>query len=80
MSTVSDILVMLGSGAKNRDTNTFANSFIKGTIEAKHQISKVNLSDSIQGCRGCGTCQPNNHHCPIDDLMQDVYPCLIKRI
>lgn len=71
MSTVSDILVMLGSGAKNRDTNTFANSFIKGTIEAKH---------SIQGCRGCGTCQPNNHHCPIDDLMQDVYPCLIKRI
>lgn len=71
---MSNILVVVGSGTKNGNTNRLSDSFIKWAKEAGHQVNKVNLSGNILGCKGCGTCQLNGNHCIIKDTMEEIYP------
>lgn len=71
---MANILVVVGSGMKKGNTDTLVDSFINGANDAGHQINKVNLSNDIQGCLGCGACQLNGHRCLIRDTMQDIYP------
>lgn len=70
---MKNILVVVGSGNRNGNTDTLVESFIKGATESGHHVKKVNLNGHIQGCRGCGACQKNGHHCIIQDQMQDIY-------
>lgn len=73
------ILVIVGSGIKNGNTDKLADAYIKGAEAAGHEITKVFLGDKeIAGCRGCGACQNGKHICAIDDVMQEIYPLLEK--
>lgn len=75
---MKNILVVVGSGNKRGNTNLLADSFIKGAIEAEHYVDKINLSQTIQGCLGCGACQTNGHHCVIQDSMSEIYPLFMQ--
>jgi multimeric flavodoxin WrbA len=68
------ILVVVGSGKLHGNTNQLSDEFIMGALETGHQVKKVNLTENIQGCKGCGVCQNNGHHCVIRDMMKDIYP------
>lgn len=71
------ILVIVGSGIKNGNTDKLADAYIKGAEAARHEITKVFLGDKeIAGCLGCGACQNGKHICAIDDVMQEIYPLL----
>lgn len=68
------IIVVVGSGIKNGNTDRLANAFIKGAQEQGHEIRKVFLGDGvIQGCKGCGACQSGDG-CVLQDRMQSIYP------
>lgn len=71
---MSKILVVVGSGTRNGNTDQLADSFIKGATESGHQVQKVNLTGPIEGCQGCGACQLNGNHCALKDTMQEIYP------
>lgn len=73
-----NILVIVGSGNRHGNTNQLSDYFIKGASEAGHHVMKINLNYVIQGCKGCKACQKNNHHCVIQDQMQDIYPLFEK--
>ena len=69
-----DILLIVGSGIAHANTDTLAESFMRGAIESGHTVSKVFLGDAnISPCRGCNACQHGNP-CAIDDDMQALYP------
>ena len=72
------ILVVVGSGVENGNTDRLADAFVKGAQEAGHEVKKVFLDKGdLHGCRGCGFCQlqePNVTKCAINDVMQEVYP------
>ena len=50
-----------------------ARAFEKGAIQAGHKVKRIVLSKNLQGCQGCGACQINQHHCVIQDSMQEYY-------
>lgn len=73
------ILVIVGSGIKNGNTDRLADAYIKGAEANGHVIYKVFLGDKkIVGCQGCGTCQKGKHICAIEDVMQKIYPLFKK--
>lgn len=73
-----NILVVVGSGIRNGNTDQLADSFIKGAKELGHHAEKVFLGDGvIQGCKGCGVCQ-SGHGCVQEDMMQNIYPLFEK--
>ena len=56
-----EILIIVGSGTENANTDTLAEAFKQGAIEAGHTVSKVFLGDkSITPCNGCNACQHDN--------------------
>ncbi len=73
-----NILVVIGSGNIDGNTNLLAESFIKGATKKGHSVKKINLNGHIQGCQGCGACQKNGHQCVIQDKMQNIYELFEK--
>ena len=67
------ILIVVGSGNINGHTDQLARAFEKGAIQAGHEVKRIVLSKNLQGCQGCGACQINQHHCVIQDSMQEYY-------
>lgn len=71
---MKNILVVVGSGMKNGNTDKLADAFIEGANEAGHHVTKVFLGDKVvNGCMGCNACRWNKP-CVIKDDMQDIYP------
>jgi putative NADPH-quinone reductase len=69
------ILVLMSAWMKNGNTDRVTDSFIKGAVENGHSVTKVYLGAmSLRGCRGCGACLRNGHHCVVNDDMQKLYP------
>lgn len=66
------ILTVMGNGIPNSNTEKLADSFIKGAIEAGHEVEKVRLN-KINDCLGCGACQKNGNKCVQKDDMTDLY-------
>lgn len=75
---MSKILIVVGSGDRNGNTDQLCEAFMKGALDAGNEVEKVNLSGSIEGCMGCGACQKNGNHCVINDKMQSIYPMFDK--
>jgi len=52
------ILVVVGGGRPNGNTNQLVDAFIKGAIEAGHEVEKVSLNKTeVNGCIGCNACR-----------------------
>lgn len=51
-----------------------ADAFMKGALEAGHEVKKAYMGDDLHGCRGCGYCQLTSKGCVIHDVMDEVYP------
>ncbi len=52
------ILVIVGGGRPNGNTNQLVDAFIKGAIEAGHEVDKVSLNKTeVNGCIGCNACR-----------------------
>lgn len=73
-----EILVVVGSGIENANTDTLAEAFTHGAIEEGHTVSKVFLGDAnISPCKGCNACQHGNS-CVVHDDMQALYTLFNK--
>ena len=76
---MKNILVVVGSGRKNGNTEQLADSFIKGAEEAGHHVKKVFLGNkTINGCIGCNACRYGKPCIQKDDfneLIPDIKSC-----
>ena len=69
------ILVVVGSGLRNANTDRLADAFLRVAQDAGHEVKKFFLdNDNLHGCRGCGACQITRKGCVIRDVMQEIYP------
>lgn len=52
------ILVVVGGGRPNGNTNQLADAFIKGSVEVGHEVEKISLNKvEVKGCIGCNACR-----------------------
>lgn len=52
------ILVVLGGGRPNGNTNQLVDAFIRGCSESGHVVEKVSLNKiEVKGCVGCNACR-----------------------
>lgn len=52
------ILVVIGGGRPNGNTNQLVDSFIRGAVEGGHEVEKVSLNKiEVKGCIGCNVCR-----------------------
>lgn len=67
------ILVVVGCGKKNGNTDQLADSFSKGATESGHSVKKVFLGErTIKFCAGCNACLVKGQ-CIINDDMSSIY-------
>ena len=67
------ILVIVGSGRKNGNTEQLADAFILGAKEAGHFVKKINLAGKlINGCTSCGMCRTEGACIQNDDFNEIV--------
>lgn len=67
-----NILVISTSQRLNSNSDILSDEFIKGALEAKHQVHKISLLDKeIQFCKGCLGCQKTGT-CIIKDDVQGI--------
>ena len=69
------VTVLHGSPRRGKNSDTLAESFLKGLTEAgSHQIQHFYINDlDISPCQGCLSCAKPPHDCKIDDDMQSIY-------
>lgn len=61
------ILILSTSMRKGGNSDTLADAFMRGAVEAGHNVEKISLADKkIAFCRGCLSCL-NHHRCVIED-------------
>lgn len=52
------ILVILGGGRANGNTNQLVDAFIHGARDAGHEVEEISLlKTQVQGCLGCNACR-----------------------
>lgn len=55
---MKNILVIQGGGRAKGNTAQLVDSFIRGAVEAGHQVEKISLNKTIvNGCIGCNACR-----------------------
>ncbi len=70
---MKNILVVVGAGKKNGNTDQLADAFIAGATEAGHSVKKIFLGDkTIKFCKGCNACLSKGK-CIVKDDMNDIY-------
>jgi multimeric flavodoxin WrbA len=61
------VLIISTSPRKGGNSDTLAEEFAKGALEAGNEVEKISLADkNIQFCRGCLACQKTKR-CVIRD-------------
>jgi len=54
---MKEILVLTGSPRKRGNSDLMADSFMKGAMEAGHNVTKFKTAfKNINGCRACNSC------------------------
>ena len=62
------ILIISSSPRRKGNSDTLCDEFMRGAIEAGHEVEKIFLRDKrIEYCTGCGTCSVHNKPCPQKD-------------
>lgn len=70
MAYQPQILVLLGSPRKNRNSETLADSFIAPLREAGCTVTKIHVADlNIRHCTGCDACQKTGTCIQKDDMI-----------
>ena len=55
---MKNILVVLGGGRANGNTKQLADAFVKGAVEAGHNVEILSLHElTVKGCMGCNACR-----------------------
>ena len=68
------ILVIVGSGRKDGNTDKLSDAFIAGALKSGHQVTKIHLGEkTISGCIGCNACRWGKA-CILEDDMDEIYP------
>ncbi len=68
------ILVVIGGGRPNGNTEQLVDAFIKGATEAGHEVEKVFLRKTeVKGCMGCNVCRYGKP-CVQKDGFNDLVP------
>ncbi len=68
------ILVVIGGGRPNGNTEQLADAFIKGASAAGHQVEKISLNKvEVKGCTGCNACRYGKP-CVQKDGFNDLVP------
>jgi len=76
MNDKPQILVLLGSPRKNRNSETLADSFLEPLREAGCAVTKIHVSElDIHHCTGCEACQETGT-CILKDDMTRMYEAL----
>lgn len=71
------VLILSGSPRKNGNSDLLCNEFMKGAIEAGHQVEKIRVAEkSIGYCRACYGCKGTGL-CVIKDDMAEVLQKMI---
>lgn len=71
------ILVVIGGGRTNGNTDRLSNAFMKGANEAGHQVEKISLMKTeIKGCLGCNACR-HRKPCIQKDGFNDLIPKIV---
>jgi NAD(P)H-dependent FMN reductase len=72
------ITVITGSPHKEGTSALLADEFIKGAIEAGHDVFRFNAAfETVSPCTGCDTCGMGNAECVLKDSMIGLYPHLL---
>lgn len=72
--TMKQILVVVGGGRPNGNTNRLVDAFIKGAIEAGNEVNKISLNSiEVKGCIGCNACRYGKP-CIQKDAFNDLVP------
>ena len=71
------ILILSGSPRKGGNSDTLCDEFMRGALEAGHQVEKIRVAEKqVDYCHACYGCKGTGH-CVIDD---DMAPILEKII
>jgi len=66
------VLILSGSPGKNGNSGMLCDAFMKGALEAGHQVQKIRVAEKNIGfCRGCYGCKSGA--CVLKDDMAGVY-------
>lgn len=72
-----NILVITGSPRKGHNSDTLAESFVKGAREKGHTVNVFNATaKDIGGCKACDTCWSKGRACSFSDGFTDLEPLL----
>lgn len=74
-----NILVITGSPRKNGNSDMLADAFIKGAVDAGHEVSKFDAgTKTIGGCIACEQCWSTENACVINDDFSRLEPLIEK--
>lgn len=75
---MAQVLVLMSSPRKHRNTDRLANAFIKGVEENGYSTEKIYVNyQNIKPCLGCNVCQKTNQ-CVQKDDMQEIYEKMLE--
>lgn len=73
------VLVISSSPRRQGNSELLCDQFIKGAVEAQHEVEKVNLNDyQIAPCQACENCRHHDNICHIKDDANLIIDKMIK--
>lgn len=71
------VLILSGSPRKNGNSDLLCNEFMKGALEAGHEVEKIRIQEKdVQYCKACYACREAGI-CSIKDDMADILQKMI---
>jgi multimeric flavodoxin WrbA len=65
------VLILSSSPRKGGNSDTLCDQFMKGALEANHQVEKIRLAEKkIKYCTGCYACKKDGRCAQKDDMAQ----------
>ncbi len=73
------VLILSGSPRKNGNSDTLCEQFLKGSLEAGHEVEKIFISSKNIGyCKACYYCQKSDGICAIKDDMNEILEKILQ--
>ena len=72
------VLILSGSPRKGGNSDILCDEFLKGAVEAGHQVEKIRVAEKkIAYCQGCYFCAKNGGRCVFNDDMTAILEKMI---